>query len=446
MVKNKFGALLLAAALMPAVATADTVTLKADYPDRYIVQKGDTLWDISGRFLNEPWLWPQVWEANPQIENPHLIYPGDEITLRYRDGRPVVMVGRRVPKGTVRLSPQVRVLELDTAIPTIPIDIIQQFLSRPRVVTESQIDDAPYIVSVGREALIGKPGGKVYARGVGGKRGDKFSIYRKGQPYVESAAEDGKLSDPRARGFRAMFIDGDGTETPPEWRENLHDMWIENNRMRLRSRSVTPVGEILGYEAIHIGDAVLETPGDPATLIVTGSKRELLGGDRLFPVVDEEINRNFMPRAPDRNVSGEIISVVDGVSQIGQYQVVVLNLGQRDGIEIGHVMGVYQRGEVIEDLYVKPPSDETADMDKSEIELDPDKQGGLDGFFKAADDVVVDIHHGIKKRFQSRSQTIKLPDERAGTIMVFRPYERFSYALVMEATRAMHINDIVKNP
>lgn len=148
MVINKFSALLLAAALMPAVATADSVTLKANYPDRYIVQKGDTLWDISGRFLNEPWLWPQVWEANPQIENPHLIYPGDEITLRYRDGRPVVMVGRRVPSGTVRLSPQVRALELDTAIPTIPIDIIQQFLSRPRVVTESQIDDAPYIVSV----------------------------------------------------------------------------------------------------------------------------------------------------------------------------------------------------------------------------------------------------------------------------------------------------------
>lgn len=440
MVNNKLCALLLAAALMPAVAVADTVTLKADYPDRYIVQKGDTLWDISGRFLNEPWLWPEVWEANPQIENPHLIYPGDEITLRYRDGRPIVTVGRRGGKGTVRLSPQVRVLDLDTAIPTIPIDIIQQFLSRPRVVTESQIDDAPYVVSVGREALIGKPGTKVYARGITGKAGDKFSIYRKGQAYVvpeEGAVED---DDPRSRGFGAMWLDGDGTETPPRGRRSLYSMWIEGDRVGAQYPRVE--GELLGYEAIHIADAVMQTPGDPATLIVTGAKRELLGGDRLFPVADEDFNTNFMPRAPSRDVTGQIISVVDGVSQIGQYQVVVLDLGKRDGIETGHVMAVYQRGETIEDPYAKPQFEET----KNEVELDPDKQGGLNGLFQAMDDMVVDADQKIRGSFGSRTNTVKLPDERAGTVMVFRPYDNFSYALVMEATRSMHVNDAVKKP
>lgn len=403
MVNNKLCAYLLAAALMPAVVAADTVTLKGDYPDRYIVQKGDTLWDISGRFLNEPWLWPEVWEANPQIENPHLIYPGDEITLRYRDGRPIVTVGRRGREGTVRLSPQVRVLDLDTAIPTIPIDVIQQFLSRPRVVTERQIDDAPYVVSVGREALIGKPGKKIYARGVSGRSGDKFTIYRKGQPYVVPEGGTVEADDPRTRGLGAMWLDGDGTETPPRGRRSLYSMWIEGDRLGAQHPR-REEGEILGYEAIHVADAVMETPGDPATLIVTGAKRELLGGDRLFPVADEEFLSNFMPRAPSGDVSGQIISVVDGVSQIGQYQVVVLDLGQRNGIQSGHVMAVYQRGTTIKDPYAKP---------------------AFDG---------------------SEETTVRLPDERAGTIMVFRPYERFSYALVMEATRSMHVYDAVKNP
>jgi len=446
MVKNKFCALLLALALTPAVAAADTVTLKADYPDRYIVQKGDTLWDISGRFLNEPWLWPEVWEANPQIENPHLIYPGDEVTLRYKDGRPVVTVGRRGRKGTVRLSPEVRVSELDTAIPTIPIDVIQQFLSRPRVVTEREIDDAPYVLSVGREALIGKPGSKIYARGVAGKSGDRFTVYRKGQVYVEPKSGDiesggNGLGDPKGRGFYSMLIEGDGTQTPPRGRESLASMW--GNRRTTTAPPVRIHGEILGYEAIHVADAVMHTPGDPATLVITGGNRELLAGDRLFPVADEEVNSNFMPRAPSGNVSGQIISVVDGVSQIGQYQIVVLNLGQRDGIKTGHVMAVYQRGETIDDPYAKRPSDDTGD---STIELDPAKQGGFAGFLTAVDDVVVAATDEITKNFDAGRETVRLPDERAGTIMVFRPYEQFSYALVMEASRSMHINDAVKNP
>lgn len=443
MVKNKFCSLLLAAALLPAVAAAETVTLKADYPDRYIVQKGDTLWDISGRFLNEPWLWPEIWEANPQIDNPHLIYPGDEVTLRYKDGRPVVTVGRRGGKGTVRLSPRVRVSELDTAIPTIPIDVIQQFLSRPRVVTEEQIQNAPYVLSVGREALIGKPGRKIYVRGITGKPGNRFIVYRKGLPYVERDEKTTDFASPRDSLFR-MWLDGDGTETPPRGRENLYSMWIESDRKP--SKTPLPEGKLLGYEAIHVAEAVMDTPGDPATLFVIGSQRELLAGDRLLPVVDEEVNANFMPRAPSGNVSGKIISVVDGVSQIGQFQVVVLNLGKRHGIETGHVMAVYQRGETIIDPYAQRPSDVMMEKAESGIELDPAKQGGVPGFLQALDDVVVDASDRITGEFDAVVETVKLPDERAGTIMVFRPYENISYALVMEATRAMHINDAVKNP
>ncbi len=446
MVKNKLCALVMAAALMPAVAAADTVTVKADHPDRYIVQKGDTLWDISGRFLKQPWLWPEVWEANPQIENPHLIYPGDEVTLRYRDGRPILTVGRRVGKGTVRLSPEVRVQDLDTAIPTIPIDVIQQFLSRPRVVTEEQIDGAPYVVSVGREALTGKPGKKIYARGISGKTGDKFSVYRKGPAYLVPKEGAADPVSARGRGLISMW-GGDGTETPPRGRESLASMWDVYGDGRGRGKTVVSEDrEILGYEAIHIADAVLERSGDPATMIVTSTKRELLGGDRLFPIVDEEISSNFMPRAPSSDVNGQIISVVDGVSQIGQYQIVVLNLGQRDGIKIGNVMAVYQRGDVIEDFYAKPASDEDMAMEGSNSRPTREGKNELERFYVAVDDMVVDGYNRLTGKSGSGKRTVRLPDERAGTVMVFRPYENFSYALVMEATRAIHVSDVVKNP
>jgi hypothetical protein len=361
MVIKKLGLLALAVWLFPLLAAAQTVELKPDHPDRYVVQKGDTLWDISSRFLSEPWLWIDIWEVNPQIENPHLIFPGDEVFLRFVEGRPVVSVRRgepgetgeegdgtvrrRLPGGTVKLSPRVRVSEIEEAIPTIPIDIIQQFLKRPRVVTEEEIDAAPYVVSVGKEALIGSPGKKIYARGINGEAVPRYTVYRKGKQYLDPDRDD----------------------------------------------------EVLGFEAIHIADAVLEVDGDPATLMVTSAQRELLRGDRLLPTVEDQVQMSFMPRPPEEGTTGRILSVLEGVSQIGQYQVVVLNLGREDGIAAGHVMAVYQRGETIQDPIA------------------------------------------------SREE-VTLPDERAGIVMVFRSFERLSYALVMEATRAIHVDDTVRDP
>ncbi|MCP5149389.1 MAG: LysM peptidoglycan-binding domain-containing protein [Ectothiorhodospiraceae bacterium] len=388
-------ALLLAFALT-AVAASQAATLSPGHPSRYVVQKGDTLWDISGRFLSEPWRWPEVWEANPQIKNPHLIYPGDEVVLAYRDGKPVLRVRRGRP--TVKLSPSVRESVLDAAIPTIPFDAIQQFLARPLVVTEDQLAAAPYVVSVGREALIARPGEKFYARGIDDESQTRFAVYRRGQVYTSPAAP----------------------------------------------------GEVLGLEALHVGDAVLDIAGDPATLVMTGTEREVLNGDRLMPVEDDLYDRHFLPRAPSSDVNGQIIAVVDGVTQIGQHQIVVLDLGTRDGIEVGHVMAVYQRGETVVDELVppKPP----AVKGRTELELDPKRQGGFDGLVEAIDDYGVTLSNKLEKwgrQFNPAPephQLVKLPDERAGTLMVFRPFERVSYALVMEATRAMHVEDTVRSP
>ena len=326
----------------PKAAAPAPVVLKPDYPEKYVVKKGDTLWDIAAHFLRDPWLWPELWQNNPQVKNPHLIYPGDILTLVYIEGKPTLQVQRGQP--AVRLSPKARVEELKQAVPTIPIDAIRPFLTRPRVVTENELDAAPYILSSAGEHLIAGAGNRVYVRGI--KRDDisRYAVVRAGQVY----------------------------------------------------RNPGDPSDILGYEAIHVGDAQLQRRGDPATLLLTKSNREVLNGDRLLPAEPQPFKANFMPRSPEQKVSGRIIAVQDGVSQIGQYQVVVLNLGQRQQLRPGDVLAVYQTGPVVEDRIA--------------------------------------------------GDSVKLPNERAGTLMVFRTFERVSYALVMESTRAMHVLDTVRNP
>jgi hypothetical protein len=360
--------LLLAALLLSVVAVAqDAVELNPDHPTRYIVKRGDTLWDISTHFLVEPWRWPEIWQTNPQVRNPHLIFPGDELALFYRDGQPVVQVTRRAddrattdadtgvvrrqtgPR-TVKLSPKARELERQTAVPTIPIDAIRPFLARPRVLGAGEFEAAAYVVSVGRENLVAHMGMDVFVRGLKPEQGTRFGVFRRGQVYR-------RPSDP---------------------------------------------DDILGYEAIHVADAVVEKAGDPATVFLLTSTQEVRAGYRLFPVTDDLVVSNFTPRAPDWDIKGQIISVVAGVTQIGERDIVVLDLGTRDGIEEGLVLGIYQSGDFVEDLWAE------------------------------------------KDRLQKI--LVELPELRAGTVMVFRPFDRVSYALVMQATRPMHLLDAVKNP
>src|SRR3972149_4969013 len=334
-----------------SVATTETINLKPGHPERYTVVKGDTLWDISARFLQDPWLWPDIWHINPGITNPHLIFPGDEIALTFVDGKPVI-TGKRGKDNsglnTIKLSPHARASRLETAIPTIPLDSIKQFLKYPRVISKHELDGSPYIVAGEEGRLISGTENKIYVRGITDKENLEYSILRPGQAYMNP---------------------GGGKK------------------------------DILGYEAINVGSANVIKFGDPATLFITNSTREILIGDKLLPVTkEEEISQHFLPHAPGSTVNGLIISVFGGVSRISQYQVVALNQGLRDNIETGHVLAIYQTGATVRDT-VNP------------------KMGG----------------------------TVKLPDERAGTLMVIRPFERISYALVMEAKRDIRIFDAVKN-
>ncbi len=377
--KKKLYALVLVFAIVPLVH-ADTLDLTPGHPERYVVRKGDTLWDISARFLKDPWRWPDIWEKNPQIKNPHLIYPGDVISVVYQDGKPVLRVTRGA-RPTIKLSPTVRSEPLDRAIPTIPIDAIAQFLTDSRVASEDELDAAPYVVSVGKEHLVAGSSTRVYVRGITPDQGRRFGVYRRGEAYRNQGA---------------------------------------------------PKDEVLGYEALHVADAVLEAEGDPATVLLTRATREVLSGDRLLPLEEDRVREQFMPRAPDKPVSGAIVSVVDGVTQIGRNQIVVLNLGRNDGIEVGNVLAVYQTGATVQDRVPKPHKEQPLKAEPFPNSLDRD---------------INILGKRIAGVFQSQSpETVTLPDERAGLVMVIRPFDRLSYALVMQSVRAMHVYDRVTTP
>ena len=337
----------------PEPDVPDASPIREGIPDRYVVKKGDTLWDISSHFLHDPWLWPEVWQVNPRIRNPHLIYPGDVIALTWRDGKPSISIqgaeGAPPPPlptthlETVKLSPSAREESLNRAINTIPKSAIAAFLTSPFILDLATLEKAPFIVSNFGDNIISGKGKKIYVRPIIDSSVINFNIVRKGKKYV----------DPDSDRF-------------------------------------------LGYEAINLGAARLLKLGDPATMIVTTAYQEILKGDLLIPVEIEKVDLNFFPRAPDRDVAGRIISVVGGVSKIGQYDIVVINRGADSGLEPGHVLEVHQQGKLV--------------------------------------------------RSPRGSHKIRLPEERTGLLMVFKVKKGISYGLIMEAFSELAVYDYVYSP
>ena len=330
--------------LMPVVADdhKEQPELRDPVPTTYTVVKGDTLWDISETFLQNPWMWPEIWHVNAQIENPHLIYPGDVIRLIFVDGKPRLTLDN---SGRIhKLSPSARVVSLGDAIETIPLDRINSFLSQSRVVSKEELKLAPYVLEGTGDHLIVGAGDKAYVRGQVDGRFSGYGIYRKGQEFRD-----------------------------PETNERL------------------------GIQAIDIGAGeVRQINGEIVTFYVNRANEEVRAGDRLLREEERAIESSFQPSGPSAEVSGVILAVEGGVSQVGKMDVVVINKGAREGIEPGNVMAVFKRGKKISDRV----------------------KGGR----------------------------VKLPDERAGLIMIFRAFEKVSYALVLQADQGIKTNDIVKNP
>ena len=339
--KSLLALLLLAAS---GLAQAD-VQLKDGHPDRYTVAKGDTLWDISGKFLSQPWKWPEIWHANPQVENPHLIYPGDQLSLVYIDGQPRLMLNRGESRGTIKLSPQVRSTPMAEAIPAIPLDAINSFLLSNRIVdTPEQFQGAPYVVAGDAERVVSGAGDRVYARGVFDEAAPAYGIFRQGKTYT----------DPETKEFLGINADDIGS------------------------------GQIVAEE------------GDVGTLVLTRSTQEVRLGDRLFATEERAINSSFMPSEPSSDINGVILDVPRGVTQIGQFDVVTINKGLRDGLSEGNVLAIYKTGETVRDRVT--------------------------------------------------GESVKIPDERSGLLMVFRAYDKLSYGLVLGASRSLELMDKVRNP
>ncbi len=371
--------------LMSFVALAATPELRQDHPARYVVKKGDTLWDISGMFLRDPWLWPEIWQVNPQIRNPHLIYPGDVLVMTLCDGKPCLKLERT---REVKLTPGVRSSLNNHAIPPIPLDVIRPFLSRPRVVAENEMELAPYVLSSQDEHLIAGANHKIYVRALDESTvTPRYTIYRAGDAYRDFA-ENGEQT-----------------------------------------------GEILGYEAIYVADAETLRLGDPATFLVTKSDREVLVGDRLMEE-ENPLETAFIPHSPDPDVNGRIVSVLDGVSQIGQFQIVVLNLGERDGMEPGHVLSVNESGR-----FVRDPIADKVNTLKERLSSGNENHEEKRHSSKALTNESSRYTANIKT-----AELVELPEERIGELMVFRTFERVSYGLVMNLERPAHVGDALYAP
>lgn len=353
-------ALSLAGTAWFALAQGD-LPVKDTAPDRYTVQKGDTLWSIASKYLKDQWRWPEIWRMNQdQIRNPHQISPGDVLVLDRSVSPPQLRLGESTSapaaaaaedKDTVKLLPRVYTSSVAAAaIPAIPPRAIEPFLTQPLLIEEGGLDKAPRIIATEEDRVNLGAGNVAYVSGFGKASDPVWQVYRTGQPLVDP---DSNLT--------------------------------------------------LGYEAVFLGTARVTRPGEPATVQIVSSKKEISAGDRLIPAPPPVMPR-YVPHAPESKVNGKIIALYDSTYSAsgGRDSIISINRGRRHGLEAGNVLAIY-RNVVIHDQ---------ADYLKS----------------------------------RDRSPAIQLPPERYGLVYIFRTFNSVSYALVMESSRPIQGGDIVQNP
>jgi LysM domain len=353
--------------------SGNVLEIRPDAPDRYTVQKGDTLWGISIKFFKEPWRWPEIWRLNKEeIRNPHLIYPGDVVVLDRATGRLSIE----------RVEPRVREEKLaGEAIPSIPPRLIEPFLTRPLVIEYGGLDKAPEIVATELGRYNVGQGGKVYANGISKSDEQLWYVYRQGRP----------------------IIDPDTDKT-------------------------------LGFEAVNLGVARVVKRGEPSTLIITSGTKEITTGDRLV-AVGPTVVFNYIPRKPDHMIDARVARISDGEfdtrseiygenyraedpwsyapeqtvgtfrREAGPLQIVILNKGAQDGLELGNVLALYRSVTISRDKSIGP------------------------------------YYMG-----RPRPADVTLPEERYGLVFVFRTFQHVSFALIVQASEPATPRDIARTP
>jgi hypothetical protein len=392
----------------PGAAVDGKPVLREDAPDRYVVVAGDTLWSISGRFLKDPWRWGELWDMNKdQIRNPARIFPGDVVVINRRAAPGEPMARLIQAEQTVKLSPGVRVEPLGPkAIPAIPPQKIEPFLVRPFIVDDSQITNAATIVETQENRVVIGAGNVAYVRGLAEKQGRNYQVFRPGE----------------------MLIDPD-TKRP------------------------------LGREGFYLGEAKVVRFGDVSTLEIVRSTQEIVVGDRLLPIPPSGFPE-YIPRPPERAVSGRIIGVYGraNVVEVAQYDVVTLNRGSKDGLEVGNVLAMF-RNPLAERQANRPTtlfgrtgptgSDkewETQKVQREDFNLTDPRSSLLWGRVgPSGSDKVAGSNVSGRPSTPPRTG-LGVPEERYGVLMVFRTFENVSYAIIMDTSRPVNVSDVVRNP
>jgi hypothetical protein len=326
-----------------AQAPVTPLAMKPDAPDRYVVVPGDTLWSIAHRYTDSPWRWQELWNLNKdEIKNPNRIYPGNVIVLDRSRGT------LALDEQTVKLSPRVRAESTAVAaIPSIPPAMIEPFLTRPLVVEADGLEHAPTVVAAEDGRVILESGNRAFVRGMGDSKEPTWFVYRRGGPLID-----------------------------PETKMTM------------------------GYEAVYLGTASVERPGDPAVIRVSTATREIGIGDKLIPAGRPEVP-NYAPHAPTVTVTGQVMSIYGGTNEAGGQSVITINRGKAQGIERGNVLALYRPGAAVMEAG-KPITD--------------------------------------------ASGRHVLPSERYGLVFVFRVFDNVSYGLVMSLSKSVRVQDLVQNP
>ncbi len=333
-------------------------SVKAGAPHVYVVKKGDTLWDISGKFLSKPWRWPEIWASNKHVKNPHWIYPGDRLLLCSLNGKPLIGkdegdgcdgIIRRYTGGGTTLRPQVRIEALNNSVPVIPLAHIQQWLERSSVLPADAIANTPYILGTADNRVLAGKGQSVYVRGQGLENGQRYGVYREGEPYIV-VDEQGKKQN-------------------------------------------------LGVELLQVASGVaVRNENDITTVELTDSYNgEVRRGDRVMLEQEAMLPTLFYPiDAKQVRYGGKVIRVLGSIGTAAKNGVVTVDRGTADGVEIGQVFSTYQEGEIVQDPKTK--------------------------------------------------EKVKLPGQYVGSLMIFKSFDRISYAYVLESELPIKVGSNIQPP
>lgn len=369
--------------LLTLTAYAATVQWTENHPDRYVVQKGDTLWDISARFLKQPWLWPEIWHDNQQVRNPHLIYPGDVLVF---DNNRLTGAG---------IGPQVRRSDYEEAIPPIPLSALKQWLKNTRIVDEDSLRYAPHVVGIEENQLRGEAGQLVYVRGLDAEPGTKLAVVRPMGRYYDMPPVD----EGRPREVHRQEKDARDGRPALLWRHGPNEFTLAGNV------------RFLGYEMLDFGTVqVTRRSDDVSSVLVTYSDFEVRPGDYVLPIDDAPYDSEYVPHSPDAVPENmRVIAFSDALNAVGPRQVVALSRGREDGIENGETFSIYHPGEEVVDHTDYPEG-------------------------------------SMRRFFHPRDAKATLPPEFIGHVMIFRTFDRVSYGLVMDAVKPVHMGDFLHDP